>query len=454
MVFGFVAFIVGYQSASAQQVDPAQTLPETQMPFLDEALKTALQQSPQMIIRSLEITKAQAGVTMGDKALYPILGASAKYAATRQSTTDSPATTSNGFQYNIGVSYALYHWGEISNSSLVNRIGVEIAKKNYAQGYRDVVQLVRSQFLQLVMKKRAFELKRMQWERQKKRLEIDRLKAKQGSISQGDVSGSEVAFEESSIALDQIRLDYEEAKDGFMRICGRSTLEDAEIPNAIPEPKLTEKQQALMLEHFDKAALGENVPSISLSKAYLKQADLRYRVERVRNWPKLDLALGNSLQNYTNFSGSSVRQTATKESSAGVVINWDIFDGFYTRGAKLNALTQKRIAEYQLADAKVELDRKKKSCAEQFELSVRRLALREKLLGYSRGGFGYVKEELAAGRSSPEQVEQAQMDLFDAELKTMAVRAEVYARWSEFVSVLWMDPALNRIPASYLKNGK
>ena len=71
-----------------------------------------------------------------------------------------------------------------------------------------------------------------------------------------------------------------------------------------------------------------------------------------------------------------------------------------------------------------------------------------------RGSLSYAEEEVKQGRMSEEQLNQVKAGLMAGELSTLVARADVYSRWSDLVALLWVDPALQKLPASYLNHGK
>jgi outer membrane protein TolC len=91
---------------------------------------------------------------------------------------------------------------------------------------------------------------------------------------------------------------------------------------------------------------------------------------------------------------------------------------------------------------------------EQTNLTARAVALAERRREMAAGSLSYAQEEAKQGRASPMSVAQAQIGFDAAELAALDNRIALYNQWSRLVGLLWVDPILQNLPATYLDHGK
>ncbi|MFA5265570.1 MAG: TolC family protein [Opitutaceae bacterium] len=448
------ALIFAGLAAGAQPVDPAVTLPDRHCAFLTESLEIAIKQSPQMIQKNIELAKADAQRLEGDSIRWPSLFGNGRYLVSMLSATNAKSTTSRGLLYNLEMRQSLFRWGDIKNTLEIDQLTVKLSQKNYAESYRDLVTLLRTQFMQLILQKRYLSIIRINEATTLRLHKENEEKLKSGQISHSEFAGSEITVEEVQIAVQAQEMQYEQLKRSFARLSGRKEVPDDCIPDDLPTPEFSSDQAIRLVQDFDQKDMARSTPTAESKLYVIRQSELKYKLANTRLLPKVDLSAGINQENTTNFANQSVRQNATNQKSVGIVANWSIFDGFYTRGAKRIALEEKREAEQQLALYFKTLDEQRQSQIGSFGLAARSLALAERRLAMSRGGLAYAEEEYKLGRQSDEQLNQIKGNHMLVEYAAMQARVDLYYRWSDLVSLLWLDPALQKLPATYLSHGK
>src|SRR5204863_7022941 len=98
-------------------------LTEKIFPELQPILANALQQSPRMLERNLELDAASGDLLQARAGLYPAVSAYFQDSRTRDQREDVPGTLkTDKLYYNLSVSQPLYHWGAISNRAKIGEI--------------------------------------------------------------------------------------------------------------------------------------------------------------------------------------------------------------------------------------------------------------------------------------------------------------------------------------------
>lgn len=434
----------------AQPIDPAEGLPEKHWPKLGEILARAMQQSPTMLLKSIELAKADADAEMARAIRYPNLGGSARYGVEGVSTTNSPSTTSQGLFYNIGISQPLFHWGGLQAGIRIGELQMKIAERQYADAYRDLVHGIRGQFLFMMLKKRALAKARLNFELQEKNFAAEKVRFEQGQIAPGQFAVMELEMEEKRIALTREALEYDTTKNTLVRMVGLTGFGDADIPDLLPRPAWVPGHADKWVQQVMQRVEPTAMPSAQVYTYLIRQSEAKYTQARARLLPKVDFSAGTSLENQTYLAADRVEQNATTRNSASVSASWTLFDGFATRAAKRQALAEKRQAERQLQTYLESVADKRRFLTQQAELSARALEIAEKRYQFQAGTITYAEEETKAGRMSPVQLAQIKSGIIDAELVALAARVDLYLRWSELVSLLWADPQLSHMPQRYL----
>ncbi len=449
-----VAFAILGQVVRSQPFDVSVTMPDRHCAFLVEALDTALRQSPQMLQKNIGLAKADALRISRDAIRWPSLGGSGRFERSNLSATGVRSSTSSGLLYNVGLSQALFRWGDVKNTVEIDRLDVLLSQKNFAEAYRDLVANLRTQFLQLILKKRNLAITRFNAAGAMRVHKENEEKMKTGQISSGEFASSEIMAEETQINLQTQEMQYDQAKQAFARLSGCAVVPDDRVPDQLPAPEFSADQATRLMQYFDQKDLAKSTP-LAESKLYvIKQSELRYKLASTRLLPKWDVNVSLNQMNTTNFSNQSVGQNVTNQKAIGIAGNWTVFDGFATRGAKRLALAEKREAQMDLETYLKSLDEQKQNLIAFIGLSARSLALAERKLEMSRGGLAFAEEELKIGRLSEDQVNQLKGNRMSMEYAAMTARADLYTRWADFVSLLWLDPALQKLPARYLSHGK
>lgn len=436
---------------SGQVIDPANCVPEKQFPVLAEILRDALQQSPSMVSKNLELAQAEARLIMSESQRWPRLSGSAREVAEAVSVSSggNAYNTGTGFFYNLSLNQPLYHWGAISADVKIAELQLKMRQKDYAEAYRQLVSSLRAQFLNLILQKKVLRSREFSLDLAEKKFAVDLQKNKSGAVSAGQIHAAELALAETRLTTARTARDFRQAKRVFLKLAGIAELPDERIPDTLERPVSSlEGIQAL-------TASGMAIPERPQSQSYrmqVQQKELEYKIARVRNLPNLDFQASTGLDNQINTSAHTATQTATYRHNVGVVLNWNIFDGFYVRGAKRNALAGKRQAERQLQIFLESQEENQRAMVEQMELAGQAEDLAERRRMDAANSFEYLKGEAAAGRVPEATISQAQAGSMNAEIAAFASRIELYARWSDLLGLLWIDPMLKNVPINPSSN--
>jgi len=123
-----LAFLAGSVGVRAQPV-VAGTLPEDYAPGLKEILEVALKQSPQMLLKNLDLAQAEVNRYFSDAPLLPNVSGSAGYGLSGSRTVSNPPSTSSSTGLTYGVGFCFFNVINLNISSL----RIRMLKEYYRQ---------------------------------------------------------------------------------------------------------------------------------------------------------------------------------------------------------------------------------------------------------------------------------------------------------------------------------
>lgn len=434
----------------AQGADVAGTFPEDYLPALKPILATALRQAPQVIAKQLELEGSTLRVMGANSLRLPSLGGNLTFASneTAVSSNTSTRTRDNGIFYNFGLSQSIYHWGALKNEGDKARIGVLIAQKSYAEASRALAVTLRRSYLELIVKKSLLQQLRFARDLNVAELKLAKEKLASGLFSQGDIAVRELNLSDENLRTQRAEIELSAQRRAFARLAGIGELVEEAIPAEIPSPVYDAAATAALLATLVRDG-GRQTFQAQVSELKAREADLSYRIARVRLLPKFGATAAYSLENTTNASATTVSQQGVARQTVAIGASWSIFDGFASRAAKRDALVTKRAAELEAKMASEAAVDAAQVLVQQLELDVQAMAMSALRVGLAAAQLGKMEEELKLGHVPQTAVDQTLSGLKVMEFNNANARASFLARWSEFASLVGADPVLSQLPARH-----
>jgi outer membrane protein TolC len=442
--------LVAAASLRAEAPSLQGTLPEDYLPGLKPLLKEAVERSPNTISASIALAQADAGRYMSSAILWPQVGLSADYAATREKISNGVPSTSKGLFYSANLSQPVFEWGAFRDQAEIGNLGAKIAERNFAEAYRSLATLIREQYMGLIGKKIALRNERFRQKIAEESLEAQKVRFQSGTSSQAELQGYQMALDEQTLVGDRAEEEFEYGKRLLTRLVGIDGLSNDSIPIEIPHPEYSAQLADTILTGF----VGDGIESTFQSEVYhmlLKQQDLTYSIAKVRLLPKVNAGASYSFSNYTSASTTSISQVGVTAESYSVAAYWTIFDGFATRGAKLSALASKRQYE--------------RSRQNYIDTTIDTITYLRHQIGYSQRAMAFAEvhnaligvqvkqldEDKALGYASQATIDQGVLNYYATQYLMANARSDYLGRWTEFISLAGIDPAISNISQRYVR---
>jgi outer membrane protein TolC len=430
--------------------DESLPLPENYFPGLAKLLDVALAQSPRMVSRNTDIVIAEADRISTRASQLPSAGGYLNwYPWTRDTrlNNNGASQVSNGDKlgYNFSINQPVFHWGALHNATKMAELREKMAKGQYAEGYRLLVEEIRGQYLLLILRKASLARAKFNQKIADDALNLARSKLEKHVIAEADLFGPTITAEQARLGTDRVQEDYNNALIAMGKLTGQPPMHDEDVPDAIPAVTPATSSIQRIAAKFKS---GGEIDSFNLryTRQQIETERLTYQINDKRLWPKFNAVVGIS-KDQQSYPGFDNTKYDVQSVYTGVAASWNIFDGFSAHGAKAASLARRRQLERNLADQQADLVQTIQSQQRQIEFSTRNLAIVEKLLESSKAGYEIAQEDLKRGLQSDAAVDASHLTFMDSQINAWLARNEYLMKVADFLSTTQQDPALGKLPA-------
>jgi len=419
-------------------------LPEKLLPQLEVILAAAVQQSPRMLNRALDLEIAENNRIQARAGLLPSLGGYASYFESRDTRADlSGRLNVTKVAYNFSASQPLYYWGERRNSAKMGEIQASIAKGQYLDGYRVLAQTLRSDYMHLIVQKQVVKRGAAYAEFTRNQQAKEEIRLAQKVISEFQIFPVRLAAEQAQLIYERVQFDYEMAKLSFARLSGRPVLSDEAIPDAIPPATYPADTFDRMLATYLGQKELPSIEAVTMRKQLENQA-LNYANQKTRLSPKFNAVLGVS-QDQQSFTINVAQKYRVNSIFAGVSANWTIFDSFASQAAMRTELARKRQMENDYKDLTERLAQQAQTQVKQVNFAARNMAITDRALVASEGNLKTKQEDFTRGVSTEDDVSLARITLIDAQVNAYNGRIDYLYKTGDFLGILAADPVVANV---------
>jgi len=428
-------------------------MPEDYFPTLKRFIDQALLQSPQVIYQELntEVAEAQK-LYIGVAPLLPNLHGSAYGGETVQSTQGANAqvTRGTGVYYDLQVNQPIFQWGALKNGLLAQKIAVAISQRNYVTVYLQYAGQIRKQFLNLVAAKIALRNARFNLDLRKRGLDAAQQQLKAGMVTDAFVMGPQLDLDDAQLAVDTNEQSYNYGRRQLAREIGQTDIADELIPAEIPPPTFSLAAASDLTADVLRTG-ARYTPEAQLALLNIRNWKLQYEINKVNLLPKVSGQVDFNQSNTPQISNGQITQNITVNQTYYLQASWNIFDGFATRGRKQEALIRRRQAERDLRAKTDATEDAAQNAQRMVELAWKQLDLTTRRNGIAQASLKAAEADLAAHVGSEQAVAGLRANAFAFEYSLALVRTGFLSQWSDFVSLVGHDPAMNNLPARYVR---
>ncbi len=430
--------------SAALALPPSVQLPEKLLPGLEPVLQSAVDQSPRMISRTLEVEIAEQSRIQARSGLLPYLGGHYRITETRDDRADQPDTLDvTKTYYDVSVTQPLFHWGERRNNARVGEISKAIADRNYLEGYRVLAQEIRYKYLYLIVQKMAVARAHRYRAQANYELKLAEERLAKRVISEAQAQPIRVAAEQGQIGVDKAEFEYESGKRSLARLAGFAELRDEQIPDEVPVPNHDLAAINQLLAGFLSQAQLPTIEAVNL-RSQLEIEELNYRNQKTRLRPKVSVVAGMN-QDEQAFSINTAQKYRVNSIYAGLSVSWTVFDGFASQAAVRSSLARRRLLENDYRQVADRLLEQAQNQAKQIDFSARNMAILNRYLISSEGALRTRREDFARGVASESDVALAEIAHYDTTMAAFNGRIDYLIKVGDFLGTLFEDPAVENL---------
>lgn len=420
------------------------TLPERILPQLDGILRSAVQQSPRMLSRALDLEIAENSRIVAHSNLLPnAYGTFNYYKASDDRADLSGRHDVTKVAYYFTLNQPLFHWGERRNNDRIGAIQLTMSQGLYREGYRLLAQELRGSYMRLIVQKVAVKRSHFYLEYINNQLKQQEERLAKKVISEVEIAAARLAAEQAQIAMERSEFDFQTAKASFARLAGLGVMADDAIPDTIPVAAYAGSACDQLLAGF----LAEKDPPTNEAfnlRHQLEIENLTYANAKTRLLPKLSAVLG-TYQDEQNYSLNVAQKYQVNSIYGGLSVSWSIFDGFAAGATERSSLARRRQLENDYRQLTGRLAQDAQIQAKQINFSARNMSIYDR---FQVSGEGYLKtmqDDFSRGLKSEADVSLAQLSLYDAQINALNARSDYLYKTGDFLGMIMEDPILTNL---------
>lgn len=419
------------QLSGAAFGDAVPHLPEHYFPELARAVAAARQSAPQL--KEYALLEQETEARLAQARSHRLPGANVYLRAGPREEFRSGDVEDNSFfavDAGLRVSQPLYHWGAIRAGIEKARAALDSSELERLRQETELVRQLRADYLQLILtrKHRLKEAQRL--EILQERVQALEIQVEAKKRSEVDLNDQRIQAERAALSIDRLRHHRKNLVERFRRQSGmaRPVTGTGQLPELDPAPALAwlKAEEATL----DTGRAYDWLP-VRQQLARLQQHESQMTMIAANNRPKFNLFLA-ATQGVTNTATDNDVNTIAL--TAGIGVNWNIFDGFRTREQKAEARLKKNRLKYQLDRRVAELRDKQRRMIETLRLRLRELDLLERSRPIQEARHKDAVIALEAGRITDADFQQATLELENFEIELSQARVDVLLGLSDYQS--------------------
>ena len=244
------------------------------------------------------------------------------------------------------------------------------------------------------------------------RRELAKANYEVGTSSKVDYLAAQVDYNEDQAALVAQEQNLQNGKVTLNALL----LRDFDLDFSVPDTILFRQDLAIskLREHLSRQ--NPNLIAARQNQAIALTTEKEVRATR---YPQVDLLAGYSYFTANNEVGFGAKSSRTGQLNYGARLIVPIYDGLNQRRREQNAKVSTRIAEYQEADLRNQLQSQLERTFNSYRNSLQLFGLEEQNLKIARQNVGIAFERYRVGNSTPIEFREAQRNAVAAESRTI-----------------------------------
>ena len=412
----------------------APAAPESSIPELAAILQAARVHAPDLINQAFINEEADARLKQAKSAYYPSLGVVTNFGYRKDYRDGGAEDTDNlGITYSMALRRPIYHWGAIEAKIEQARIDNDSDQLSYLKSLQQIERNIRADYLTIILNNATLRNERAKQTILEGRSETNRINFEAGKMSALNYEKSRISLAQSLLTIDRIAQSQQRIAERFQYFAGwenptTSATEITAIDLNATEAWLEEQHAQLQGASwtYTTYTATRQINSIEHQKEAITQIKARQR-------PLIDASITAS-QGQSNTSNKN--NVDTFSVFGGIRVTWNIFDGFDTRNAKIEAQTKVRRLEQELTQLSKELQMEAAEVLDSLLFQVRNLRLTQAQYEAEEAQYSLEEGNTSSGRSTTLTLQDAALSLKTEELTMHQARADLLMGLSDYFDLV------------------
>ncbi len=421
-----------------------QILPESLFPELHALLAVALKQSPTVNVGRMRVDEAEGNLDSAEGRRKIHLNTYGRATVRNQDRDDIDGSTTQGLLYaNLQLTKPLFHWGSLQAGEEMGELRYDQALGSLFTIKENLLANVRNLYLQLALARQSRRLHEKNLELGEKLIRNQERLLDLGQTTPQQLLETRLLlhqFEENLLSTEKYIYNLEDrlgAATGTTVLPG--ALGNLAFPPVMPlEEMETERIRQVLHNSLPLA------PSILRWRKNLEIEKLNWKALRQRTKPKVDLVLGAFQDQVDTVSTDQFINRFNY--FAGFRVNWNIFDGFETRGMLSSSRARQRIYELQLEQAERALAQEGRQFLREILFLERQMATREKKLSLLRQKIALKEKQVEDGLIPANEYLRETINFENSNIELMRTKVDYLLGISRLYIVMGEDPFLQERP--------
>ncbi len=419
--------------------------PEDLFPDLAEILACALEKSPRLPARQLQLEAARGNRMTQAAARWPradLNGQLLYQMENREGLQDSPGWQDDGVVYGrFQITQPLYHWGALKARRQAGELTLRTAEEEWKQTRAGVLDETRQLYLQLALARHSLRIHHNTAELARRAAASLEKMRETGTAAPQAVLETKITAQESGERKAAARRRVAELEENLADLTGWngvfSTLGREDFPafKTIGDAELRRIEELI-------SRPPETLPRLAKARHELEaEKQNRLQIESRRR-PSLDLVMG-AYQDRLDSAGtgdSEIRYIYY----GGLHFKWNLFDGWETRGLKISSLARQRLREFQIEQTRNAIIRENRALLRNLRFSAAQLESRRQRLEMISQRLAMQERQAAQGAVSENDLLKEKIGHENARRDVFQTRVDYFSHLSRLYTNLRQDPFLMR----------
>lgn len=418
--------------ASANSDAPATPyLPESLFPELAGIIEATRNNAPDLEAQALLEDEARARLKQARGRRLPEANA---YLQTgpREEYRSGGAEDNSYFAVNAGVrvSQPLYHWGSIKAEIERARLALDGRGLERLAEEIELIRRLRSDYLHLILNRRHHIKEQARLALAEEEYERIRIEHEAGKRAEVDLNDKQLAAERVRLSLLRIEAHERVLRDRFRqtyafpgKIATTKTLPEIDIDTAMAWLRAEE-------EALDGSRVYDFIP-VRRQMGMVREQEEYLKMVRTEDRPKFNLFIAGNQGNTNTATENDVNSFSV---TAGVSVNWNLFDGFRTRQREIEARLKRNRLEIGLQRRVSELRSEQERMLEAMGLRLRELEIMERSYEIRKIRHRSAEIDVEEGRITENEYQNARLQLDSLEIQRDQARVDVLLGFSDYDS--------------------